>query len=263
MLGQPIVHASRINNACYSADGTRFLTANEDKSARIWDAETRQPIGPPLLHDKSLNRASFSPDRTQIVTASEDHSAKIWDVMSFDILDGTLAQAITSVESGELIDRQFGILEHLGKEKRQLLIQGLESALANHLDWFTLVQQDLYPQPDTLISTRWSITRRDAATRRIREGTPESIRKVLLTDPSHPLLQIALASLSDYARQADFLREFGVKHLPDDAVICRDAAAMLIQQNDKLHAMRAAEKAIQLDPDNPETIRLRKLLANE
>ena len=263
LTGQPLLHTSRINSARFSADGKRILTANEDKSARIWDAETGQPIGPPLLHDKSLNTASFSPDGSQMVSASDDQTAKIWDISSLELLDGTLAEAITTTESGERLGRQLGMLEQVPTEKRQLMVQALEQGLANHPDWTTLVQQDLYPQPNLPISTKWTITRRDTATSLIRNGTAESIRSVLLIDPGHPLLQIALASLNDYARQADFLREFGVKRLPDDAAICREAAELLIQQNDRRRAMRIVEKTIQLDPDNPETIRLKKLLANE
>jgi hypothetical protein len=198
-----------------------------------------------------------------MVTASEDRTAKIWDISSLEVLDGTLAEAIASTESGERLGRQLGMVEHVATEKRHLMVQGLEPVLAIHPDWSTLVQQDLYPQPNLLISTKWLITRRDAATRLIRHGTPEQIRSVLLIDPGHPLLQIALVRPNENSKQADFLREFGVQHLPDDAAVCHEAAEMLIQQNDKPRAMRAVEKANQLDPDNPETTRFRKILAND
>jgi tetratricopeptide (TPR) repeat protein len=155
------------------------------------------------------------------------------------------------------------MLENIATEKRHLMVLALESALANHFDWSLLVQQDLYPQPNLPISKKWSITRRDTATRLIRNGSPESIRSVLLIDPAHPLLQIALAGLNEYARQAEFLREFGVTSLPNDVEFCRDAAEMLMKLNDRPRAMRAVEKAIQLDPNNPDTIRLRKIIANE
>ena len=43
---------SAMTNACLSAafspDGKRIVTASSDKTARIWDAATGQPIGEPL-----------------------------------------------------------------------------------------------------------------------------------------------------------------------------------------------------------------------
>ena len=38
----------RCMSAAFSPDGTRIVTASEDKTARIWDAATGKPIGEPL-----------------------------------------------------------------------------------------------------------------------------------------------------------------------------------------------------------------------
>src|SRR5208337_797846 len=64
----------------FSPDGTRIVTASQDKTARIWDAATGKPIGEPLKgHEGVVTGASFSPDGTRIVTASQDKTARIWD----------------------------------------------------------------------------------------------------------------------------------------------------------------------------------------
>ena len=34
-------------SAAFSPDGKRIVTASEDKTARLWDAETGKPIGEP------------------------------------------------------------------------------------------------------------------------------------------------------------------------------------------------------------------------
>ena len=68
-------------SAAFSPDGKRIVTASEDKTARLWDAETGKPIGEPLKGHEAYACASaaFSPDGKRIVTASEDKTARLWD----------------------------------------------------------------------------------------------------------------------------------------------------------------------------------------
>ena len=75
-----IGHDSFVLSAAFSPDGKRIVTASWDKTARIWDAATGQPIGQPLKgHDGPVNSAAFSPDGKRIVTASADNAARVWD----------------------------------------------------------------------------------------------------------------------------------------------------------------------------------------
>ena len=57
----------------------RIVTASDDKTAKVWDARTGEPLLELNGHAVRLLSASFSPDGTRIVTASSDKSAKVWD----------------------------------------------------------------------------------------------------------------------------------------------------------------------------------------
>ena len=59
-------------SAAFSPDGSRIVTASEDKTARIWDAATGKEIAVLRGHDDGVNSAAFSPDGSRIVTASAD-----------------------------------------------------------------------------------------------------------------------------------------------------------------------------------------------
>ena len=56
-----------------------MVTASEDKTARIWDARTGEPIGKPLQHDGPVYAATFDATGERVVTASYDKTARIWD----------------------------------------------------------------------------------------------------------------------------------------------------------------------------------------
>ena len=71
--------STAINTASFSPDGTRVVTASWDRTARLWDAQTGQPIGARMHHQGTVSSASFSPDGTRVVTASYDKTARLWD----------------------------------------------------------------------------------------------------------------------------------------------------------------------------------------
>src|SRR5262249_3462956 len=66
-------------SAAFSPDGSRIVTASDDKTARIWDAATAKEIAVLRGHADVLRSAVFSPDGSRIVTASADETARVWD----------------------------------------------------------------------------------------------------------------------------------------------------------------------------------------
>ncbi|MCX6878946.1 MAG: hypothetical protein NTW21_34820, partial [Verrucomicrobia bacterium] len=63
----------------FSPDGTRVVTASDDKTARVWDAASGKTVGEPMRHEDDIHSASFSPDGMRVVTASWDKTARVSD----------------------------------------------------------------------------------------------------------------------------------------------------------------------------------------
>ena len=73
-------HTSGVNSVAFSPDGRSIVSGSDDRSVRLWNAETRQPIGQPLQgHTGSVLSVAFSPDGRRIVSGSSDRSVQLWD----------------------------------------------------------------------------------------------------------------------------------------------------------------------------------------
>ena len=67
-------------SVAFSPDGKRIVSGSDDKTVRVWDAATGQPIGAPLTgHTGAVNSVAFSPDGKRIVSGSDDKTVRVWD----------------------------------------------------------------------------------------------------------------------------------------------------------------------------------------
>ncbi len=79
-------HGGPVSSARFSADGKRVLTASDDKTARLWEAESGKLLASYEGHGGPVYSAQFSPDGKRVLTASDDKTARLWEAESGKLL---------------------------------------------------------------------------------------------------------------------------------------------------------------------------------
>ena len=73
-------HEGPVNGALlFSQDESRILSWSVDKTLRLWDAATGEPIGPAMQHDGPVNGALLVADESRILSWSDDKTLRLWD----------------------------------------------------------------------------------------------------------------------------------------------------------------------------------------
>jgi WD40 repeat protein len=72
-----------VRSVAFSPDGHWIASGSFDKTVRVWNSETGEPVGLPLIgHTDSVNGVAFSPDGLQLISGSGDCTIRIWSAPS-------------------------------------------------------------------------------------------------------------------------------------------------------------------------------------
>ena len=78
-------HTGRVNDASFSEDGLKVVSASGDRTACIWNIITGARIHV-LEHVSSLSSSQFNPDATLVVTSERVLRVNVWDALTGDRL---------------------------------------------------------------------------------------------------------------------------------------------------------------------------------
>ena len=71
--------SGRVTCIGLSPDGNQIVSGSDDKSVRVWDANTGEQLRELQGHTSSVISVAFSHDGNRIVSGSYDNSVRVWD----------------------------------------------------------------------------------------------------------------------------------------------------------------------------------------
>ncbi|KAJ2249516.1 U3 small nucleolar RNA-associated protein, partial [Coemansia sp. RSA 454] len=79
-------HEKDINSVRIAPGNKIFVTGSQDRTAKVWDVETGQPLGTLQGHRRGVWNVAISPADRVAATASSDRMIKLWSLSDFECL---------------------------------------------------------------------------------------------------------------------------------------------------------------------------------
>jgi WD40 repeat protein len=93
LSAEPSIDAALLVDAVFSPAGDRLITTSRDRTARIWDSRTGQPLTELRPYDQLGSTTGFSPDGRSVLTASKDNTTRVWDADTGQLMAPPISHA--------------------------------------------------------------------------------------------------------------------------------------------------------------------------
>ena len=108
----------------FSPDGKRLASASEDKTVKVWDAQTGQELFSFKGHEWRVNDVAFSPDGKRLVSGGD--TVKVWDAqrdpspLTLKGSDGSAVPSVAFSPDGKRLASGSFVLAHVWGELAQI-----------------------------------------------------------------------------------------------------------------------------------------------
>ncbi|MFN9718451.1 MAG: WD40 repeat domain-containing protein [Planctomycetota bacterium] len=73
-------HQSDVQAIAYRADGTQFVTADQDGNMLLWSPFLDAPLGQLGMHEGGITSLAYHPDNTQLISGGSDGTVRVWQL---------------------------------------------------------------------------------------------------------------------------------------------------------------------------------------
>lgn len=256
-------------HAAFGWRDEQVIATSFDRAA-VFDIRSRKTLC--SIRAGGTRGARLGPDGTRLVTlggaiGGRRSTNALWDLAlpaglyaaSTASADADLAMQLAEMLTGQVMTAQGDLLDM--PPEREPQVRSAVFALRDGSSQLTpLVRWLAVHGPDAPLAPTCSVTRRQHVAATLRNLPPfGGLPALYRLDPSDPVVLIGMAEAQVPGPGREFLCELGLQRLPPEVARWVDAAWMLLHLGDKHRALRAANRALELDPNDEDARRAREV----